>query len=92
VVGFKQTFMLDVPRLKPEEWTSEQKQISPHSVEVTAYIHFDGDPAVFNIRPSAMKATVARGEIVGQELLIRVTQRNSLPLLKTAIQRSSFFT
>jgi len=74
VVGFKQTFMLNVPRLKPEEWSSEQKQISPHSVEVTAYIPFDGDPAVFNIRPSAMKATVARGEIVGQELLIRVTQ------------------
>ena len=74
VVGFKQKFMLDIPRLKPEEWTSEQKQISQHSVEVTAYIPFDGDPAVFSIRPSAMKGTVARGEIVDHELLIRLHQ------------------
>ena len=55
VVAFKQRFMLDVPKLKPEEWTSEQKQISQHSVEVSAYIPFDGDPAVFTIRPSAMR-------------------------------------
>jgi len=74
VIGLKQAFMLEVPRLKPEEWTSERKQISPHSVEVTAFIPFDGDPNVFNIRPSSTKATVARGEIVGQEMLIRVTQ------------------
>lgn len=74
VVEFKKKFMLDVPRLKPEEWTSEQKQISQHSVEVSAYIPFDGDPAVFTIRPSAIKATVARGEIVDHELLIRIHQ------------------
>ena len=29
VVAFKQKFMLDVPRLKPEEWTSEQKANQP---------------------------------------------------------------
>jgi hypothetical protein len=74
VVEFKKKHMLDVPRLKPEEWTSEQKQISQHSVEVSAYIPFDGDPVVFTIRPSAMKATVARGEIVDHELLIRIQQ------------------
>jgi hypothetical protein len=74
VVAFKQKFMLDVPKLKPEEWTSEQKQISQHSVEVSAYIPFDGDPAVFTIRPSATKGTVARGEIVDHELLIRLHQ------------------
>ena len=74
VVESKKRFMLDVPRLKPEEWTAEQKQISQHSVEVSAYIPFDGDPVVFTIRPSAMKATVARGEIVDHELLIRIRQ------------------
>jgi hypothetical protein len=74
VVAFKRKFMLDVPKLKPEEWTSEQKQISQHSVEVLAYIPFDGDPAVFTIRPSATKGTVARGEIVDHELLIRLNQ------------------
>ena len=36
VVEFKQRFMLDVPTLKPDEWTSEQKQISQHSIEVVA--------------------------------------------------------
>jgi TIR domain len=74
VVEFKQSFMLDVPTLKPDEWTSEQKQIGQHSIEVVAYIPFEGDPSVFNIRPSAMKGTVARGEIIGHELLIRVRQ------------------
>jgi len=72
VVDFKKRFMLDIPRLKPDEWTSEQKQITPHSIEVVAYIPFDGDPSVFDIRPSAMKSTVAQGEIVGHEVLIRL--------------------
>jgi hypothetical protein len=72
VVDFKTKYMLDVPRLKPDEWTSDQKQFTPHSIEVVAYIPFDGDPSVFDIRPSAMKATVAQGEIVEHEVLIRL--------------------
>ncbi len=80
---FKQKFMLDVPRLKLDEWTSEQKQITPHSVEVVAYIPFDGDTSsVFDIRPSAIKATVVRGEIVDHEVLIRL--RPAIPQFDVA--------
>ncbi len=82
VVDFKKRFMLDVPRLKIDEWTSEQKQITPHSIEVVAYIPFDGDPSVFDIRPSAMKATVAQGEIVDHEVLIRL--RPAMPQIDVA--------
>lgn len=52
-LDLKKRFMLDIPRLKTGEWTSEQKRVTPHSVEIVAYIPFDGDPAVFEIRPSA---------------------------------------
>jgi hypothetical protein len=72
VVDFKKKFMLNVPSLKLDEWTSEQEQITPHSIEVTAYIPFDGDPSAFDIRPSAMKSTAAQGEIVDHEVLIRL--------------------
>jgi len=72
VVEFKRNFMLDVPRLKLDEWTSEQEQITPNSIEVVAYIPFDGDPSAFDVRPSATKATVAQGEIVDHEVLIRL--------------------
>jgi hypothetical protein len=82
VVDFKKEFMLDVPRLKMDEWTSEQKQITSHSIEVVAYIPFDGDPSVFDIRPSAMKATVAQGEIVDHEVLIRL--RPAMPQFDVA--------
>jgi hypothetical protein len=82
VVDFKKKFMLDVPRLKLDEWTSEHKQITPHSIEVVAYIPFDGDPSVFDIRPSAMKLTVAQGEIVDHEVLIRL--RPAMPQIDVA--------
>jgi hypothetical protein len=68
----KKQYMLDIPTLKPDEWTSEQRDISSHASEIVAYIPFDGDPAVFNIRPSAFNGTVAQGEIVDHDLLIRV--------------------
>ncbi|MGD0733081.1 MAG: toll/interleukin-1 receptor domain-containing protein [Terracidiphilus sp.] len=77
VVDFKKTFMLDVPRLKLDEWTSEQQQVTPQSIEIVAYIPFDGDPSAFDIRPSAMKSTVARGEIVDHEVLIRLRPMTS---------------
>ena len=82
VVDFKKNFMLDVPRLKVDEWTSEQKQVTPHSIEIIAYIPFDGDPSVFDIRPSAMKATVAQGEILDHEVLIRL--RPAMPQIDVA--------
>ena len=68
----KKQYMLDIPTLKPDQWSSERRDIPPHSMEIVAYIPFDGDPSVFNIRPSAFNGTVAQGEIVDHELLIRV--------------------
>jgi len=75
-LGLKSRFMLDIPRLKPNEWTSEQRAITPHSIEIVAYIPFEGDPAVFNIKPSASKMTLAQGEIVDHDLLIRLQPTN----------------
>jgi TIR domain len=71
-VDLKRRFMLDVPRLRPGDWTYERRDITPHAIEIVAYIPFDGDPDVFKIRPSATKGTVAQGEIVDHDLLIRI--------------------
>jgi hypothetical protein len=68
----KKQYMLDIPRLRPDEWTSERKDTPPHANEVVVYVPFDGDPSVFAIKPSASNGIVAKGEIVGHELLIGV--------------------
>lgn len=70
-VELKRRFMLDIPRLRPEDWGADQRELSS-GIEVLAYIPFDGDPSVFNLRPSAFKSTVARGEIVNHDLRIRL--------------------
>jgi hypothetical protein len=70
-VELKKRFMLDIPRLRPEDWGADQRELSS-GIEVLAYIPFDGDPSVFNLRPSAFKSTVARGEIVDHDLRIRI--------------------
>jgi hypothetical protein len=70
-VELKRRFMLDIPRLRPEEWSAEQRELS-QGIEVLAYVPFDGDPSVFNLRPSAMKMTVAKGEIVDHDWRIRL--------------------
>ena len=44
--------------------------------ELVFYIPFDGDPAVFDIRPSAITGNMAQGEIVGHDLLIKVQPPN----------------
>jgi hypothetical protein len=69
----KKQYMLEIPRLRPDEWTSEQKETSPHSTEIIVYVPFDGDPSAFGIKPSAFNGSVSTGEIVGHELLIGVT-------------------
>jgi hypothetical protein len=70
-VELKKRYMLDIPRMRPEEWSAEQRELS-HGIEVLAYVPFDGDPSVFNLRPSAMKMTLAKGEIVDHDWRIRI--------------------
>lgn len=70
-VELKKRFVLDIPRLRPEGWGADQRELSS-GIEVLAYIPFDGDPSVFKLRPSAFKSTVARGEIVDHDLRIRI--------------------
>lgn len=70
--ALKKKFMLDVPTLRMNDWTSEREQISPYATEITAYIPFDGDPAVFYVQPSAFNGMLAYGEIVNHELLVRI--------------------
>ena len=62
--ALKKKFMLDVPTLRMNAWTSEREEISPYATEITAYIPFDGDPAVFYVQPSAFNGMLAYGEIV----------------------------
>jgi hypothetical protein len=40
--------------------------------ELTFHIPFGGDPAVFDIHPAASNSRLVEGEIVGQELLLRL--------------------
>jgi hypothetical protein len=42
------------------------------ATELTVHIPFEGDPGVFNIAPSAFNSRIAQGEVVGNELLLRV--------------------
>jgi len=70
--ALKKKFMLDVPTLRMNDWTSERREMSPYSTEIIAYIQFDGDPAVFDVRPSAFNGMVAYGEIVNHEILVRI--------------------
>ena len=70
--ALKKKFMLDVPTLRMNDWTSEREEISPYATEITAYIPFDGDPAVFYVQPSAFNGMLAYGEIVGHEILVRI--------------------
>lgn len=42
------------------------------ATELTFHIPFDGDPEVFDIHPSASNSRLVEGEIVGQELLLRL--------------------
>lgn len=42
------------------------------AAELIIHIPFDGDPSVFNIAPSAYNSRIAQGEVVGQELLLRL--------------------
>src|SRR5580692_3692475 len=70
--ALKKKFMLDVPTLRMNDWTSERREMSPSSTEIIAYIPFDGDPAVFDVQPSAFNGMLAYGEIVNHEILVRI--------------------
>lgn len=43
------------------------------ATEVIIHVPFTGDPGVFSIAPSASNSRIAQGEVIGQELLLRVT-------------------
>jgi TIR domain len=68
VKDLKQQFMLHIPTLKPEKWEAEERP-----GETAVYVPFEGDPAVFEIAPSAFNGTVAIGDIVGSDLVITVS-------------------
>ena len=70
--ALKKRFMLDVPTLRMNDWTSERREISPYSTEIIAYIPFGGDPAVFDVQPSAFNGMLAYGEIVDHEIVVRI--------------------
>jgi len=70
--ALKKKFMLVVPTLRMKDWTSDREEISPYATEITAYIPFDGDPAVFYVQPSASNGMLAYGEIVDHEILVRI--------------------
>jgi TIR domain len=44
------------------------RPIMEDATEITVHIPFEGDPAFFNVAPSASNSTVAVGEVVDQEL------------------------
>ena len=46
--------------------------VMEEATELTVHIPFEGDPGVFNIAPSAFNSRIAQGEVVGNELLLRV--------------------
>ena len=75
----KAEFRLQVPSLRPQEWNAEEQ-----STEIVIFVPFDGDPAVFDLAPSAQNGTVATGEIIGHELLLRVGRAYELSVAEYA--------
>ncbi len=55
--------------------------------ELTFHIPFDGDPGVFKVAPSAYNSRIARGEVVGQEVLVRVVVIDDIYDLQAHIDR-----
>jgi hypothetical protein len=51
-------------------------QASREVTEYVIHVPFEGDPNVFDLAPSAYNGTVAVGEVVGHEVLLRLTIDN----------------
>ena len=49
------------------------RPVMEDATELIIHIPFGGDPGVFNIAPSAYNSRIAQGEVIGQELLLRLT-------------------
>ncbi len=64
---------IDARRLPNRIFSSGAGPVMEDATELIIHIPFDGDPGVFNIAPSAYNSRIAQGEVVGQELLLRLT-------------------
>jgi hypothetical protein len=64
---------IDARRLPNRIFLPGARPAMEDATELIIHIPFDGDPGVFNIAPSAYNSRIARGEVVGQELLLRLT-------------------
>jgi len=64
---------IDARRLPNRIFFSGAGPVMEDATELIIHIPFDGDPGVFNIAPSAYNSRIAQGEVVGQELLLRLT-------------------
>lgn len=64
---------IDARRLPNRIFLPGAGPVTEDATELTIHIPFDGDPGVFNIAPSAYNSRIAEGEVVGQELLLRLT-------------------
>jgi len=64
---------IDARRLPNRIFLPGARPVMEDATELIIHIPFDGDPGVFNIAPSAYNSRIAKGEVVGQELLLRLT-------------------
>jgi hypothetical protein len=64
---------IDARRLPNRIFLPGTGPVMEDATELIIHIPFDGDPSVFNIAPSAYNSRIAEGEVVGQELLLRLT-------------------
>jgi hypothetical protein len=64
---------IDARRLPNRVFFGGSGPVLEDALLLTIHIPFDGDPGVFNIAPSAFNSRVAEGEIVGQDLVLRIT-------------------
>jgi hypothetical protein len=67
---------VDVSRM-PNRIVFGSGPVMEEATELTVHIPFDGDPGVFNIAPSAYNSRVAEGEVMGNEVLLRVVMIDS---------------
>lgn len=68
---------IDARRLPNRIFLPGAGPVMEDATELIIHVPFDGDPGVFNIAPSAYNSRIAQGEVVGQELLLRLTVADS---------------
>jgi len=81
------TTKIDARRLPNRIFFPGTGSVMEDATELIIHIPFVGDPGVFNIAPSAYNSRIAEGEIVGQELLLRIVVVDSSYDLQGHIDR-----